>query len=46
MLERLKVALALMVACALLALGFLVSDQVGANAGGPPTGVHSAEQTR
>jgi hypothetical protein len=46
MLERLQVALALIVACALLAVGFAVSDQVGASAGGPPTGVHSAQTER
>lgn len=40
--ERLKVVIALVIACALLAAGAAVSDQVGVDASGPPTGTHAA----
>lgn len=40
--ERLKVILALVAACALLAVGLAVSDQVGVDASGVPTGTHAA----
>ena len=40
--NRIKIALALIAASALIALGFAVSDRVSTDASEAPSGVHSA----